>query len=146
MESFRDKNEGAYRSAEAGTGELLGDPGSELRVGREKEKEKSEDTMDKHKKKIRQGLTYCHTSGQARFWIFYQELLKTGIYNHRFFYRDKHAWSYPPQSLNPGAVPCSQQDIVIGGKANRSPTVDIALDNSAAAVPRLLQPGSSRLR
>lgn len=58
MESFRDKNEGAYRSAEAGTGELLGDPGSELRVGREKEKEKSEDTMDKHKKKIRQGLTY----------------------------------------------------------------------------------------
>ena len=38
MTSSRDQNEGAYLIGEGGEGPLLGDPGSELRLGREKEK------------------------------------------------------------------------------------------------------------
>ena len=36
----RDKNQGAYRSGEVGEKSLLGNPGSELQLGRENDKEK----------------------------------------------------------------------------------------------------------
>ena len=65
MKSSRDENEGTRRSGRGSEDELLGDPGSELRLGRQKEEEKVRSKKHEENRVYQESLILSRKSGKA---------------------------------------------------------------------------------